>query len=817
MDKPAQLPGGNSRTISDHDGLLRAAFDALRAGVCVVDAGGCFVMVNPAFCSMTGFSTDELIGRPWTVAAPEEIAARAERFLPAVLADSAHIPDHWKIRRKDGMLFDALVSFRPLSYQGGKYAVLSFSDITEAKRADDEIRDLKRDLEHALLKRTELLRRNRNVLLELAALDKSNRAVALQAILGASARTMGVERVSYWRLANDRTAIECEMLFALSRDGLDTEFAGTRLDATRFPRYFAAIIENRPVVAPDAQTHDATAEFTRDYLIPRGITSMLDAPVWLRGQVVGVICHEHVGAAREWTPEEVDFGSSMATMISLTLEAARRHELNEELARSEEKYRHVIENANEAIVIAQDGRIRYANPQTSRLSGYSPEELHAKSFLDFVYDEDKALVGANYMKRMRGEPAESSYDFRIVDKQGTVRWLNINAVSLDWEGRPATLNFLTDISENKKLQQSLQRNLAEREALLQSALVGITFAVDRHLTWVNETYARMLGYRREELIDQKSLVHFPDTASYEAFGANAYPVLASGKPFEAEQQMRRKDGSLIWVHLHGIAVDPSNLSKGTIWTNIDITERRRAVEEIRRALDKERELNELKSRFVAMTSHEFRTPLATILSSAELLDRHHERLSAAERHEIFGRIGSGVERMARMLDNVLTIGQAETHAMDFSPARIDLPALCRSLVEEARVHAGPEHHLEFVFQGESPEAALDEKLLRHALGNLLLNALKYSPRGGRVDFRASLDAGKAVFEIADQGIGIPKEDHARMFDAFHRAANVGNISGTGLGLAIVKKSIDLHGGDIAFESNVGRGTRFIITLPLGKH
>lgn len=521
MNRPAPASGSGTASAPGDDALLCAAFDAVRAGICVIDVDGRFVRVNPAFCALTGFGADELISKPWTLAAPANIAAQAERFLPAVLADSSRIPDRWKIRCKDGTLIDALVSFRPLTHQGAQFAVLSFSDITASQRADEEIRDLKRDLENSLLERTEMLRRNRNVLLELAALDKSNRPLALQAILGASARTMGVERVSYWRLAGDRSAIECEMLYVLSHGGIDTTFAGTRLSAARFPRYFAAIIENKPVVAPDAQTDPATAEFTQDYLAPRGITSMLDAPVWLRGQVVGVICHEHIGAAREWTPEEVDFSSSMATMISLTLEAARRHELNEALVRSEEKYRHVVENANEAIVIAQDGCIRYANPQTSRLSGYSPEELHAKPFLDFVFDEDKALVAANYMKRMRGEPAESSYDFRIIDKQGTVRWLNINAVSLDWEGRPATLNFLTDISENKALQQYLQRNLAEREALLQSALVGITFAVDRHLTWVNETYARMLGYRREELIDQMSLVHFPDKASYEAFGASA--------------------------------------------------------------------------------------------------------------------------------------------------------------------------------------------------------------------------------------------------------------------------------------------------------
>jgi PAS domain S-box-containing protein len=669
------------------DAILRAAFDVMRVGICLIDARGCFVSANQTFCTMTGFNAGELTGKHWTLAAPAEIAARADTFLRAVFTDSPGIPDRWKLKRKDGSLIDALISFRPLQHAGEQFAVLSFSDITDAKRADDRIRDHNRDLERSIAERTTVIRRNRNVLLELAALEKSNRPLALQSILGAAARTLELERVSYWRLAGDATAIECEMLYVLSRGSVDAAFAGACLTAARYPNYFAAIVENRPVVAAEAQTHPATAEFAVDYLMPRKIGSMLDVPVWLRGKVVGVLCHEHVGLAREWTAEDIDFASSAATMISLTLEEARRHELNEALVRSEEKYRHVVENASEAILIAQDGRIRYANPQASRLSGYAPEELDAKPFLDFVYGEDKQLVAENYMKRLRGEAAATSYDFRIVDKQSQVRWLSINAVTLEWEGRPATLNFLTDI-----------------------------------------------------------------------------------------------------------------------------TERRRAEEEVRRALAKERELNELKSRFVAMTSHEFRTPLATILSSTELLDRHHDRLPAEERHTILRRIATGVDRMAHMLDNVLTIGRAETEAMDFSPAPLDLPGLCRQLVDEVR--AGADRDMHFEFSGEQTTVEMDEKLLRHALGNLLSNAVKYSRQGSRVTFNARVTDAAATFEIIDEGIGIPPQDHERLFEAFHRARNVGNIAGTGLGLAIVKKSVELHGGSIAFTSEIDRGTRFTVTLPL---
>jgi len=462
----------------------------------------------------------------------------------------------------------------------------------------------------------------------------------------------------------------------------------------------------------------------------------------------------------------------------------------------------------------QDGRLKYANPQTAQFSGYSFDELYALPFLDFVHPDDRALVGGNYLKRLRGDAAAQSYEFRIVDKAGAIRWVLINAVAMEWESKPATLNFLIEISDRKALQDDLRRNLNEREALLQSTLVGITFAVDRKLLWFNDTFARMIGFTREELIGQLSLMHFPDRASYEAFGAAAYPVLAAGRPYVAEQQMKRKDGSLIWVQIYGHAVDPNDLSKGTIWTNVDITDRKQAEEDIRHALEKERELNELKSRFVAMTSHEFRTPLATILLSAELLERYGEDMPAAEKLELFDSVRTGVERMAKMLDDVLMIGRVETQMVEFSPTPLDLAAFCQRLVDETRRTLKSHHHLEYRFDGEPRTVDMDEKLLRHVLGNLLSNAIKYSPAGGRVEFRVTLSERAAGFSVCDEGIGIPVEDQSRLFESFHRARNVGNISGTGLGMAIVRKSVDLQGGRITFDSAVGRGSRFTVSIPL---
>ncbi len=902
--------------------FLAAALDAARMGICFVDDEGRFLEANPAFCEMTGFSRAELIGKSWTVAAPPRIAAQADRFLRAVLSGSSGVPGQWKINRKNGEQFDALVSFRPLTHDGRRCAVVTFADLTA--RIDQH---------------TEVIRRHRDVLLELAALDKSDRRRALERILAADSGTLGIERVSYWAIVGGGKSIECQASHLLSRNGPDAAFVGQRLNASDYPVYFSAVLANRPVVANLAQTDPKTREFTDSYLKPNGITSMLDVPVWFQGKVVGVICHVHVGPPRMWTAEEIAFASSAASMVSSTLEAARRRELVDALSLSEEKYRRVVENASEAIIVAQDGYIRYANPQTTRLSGFAPEELLAKPFLDFIHPEDRARVRDNYIRRLRGEPVDTSYEFRIHDKQGRMRWININAVVLDWEGRPATLNFLTDITavrelqddlerslaerdvilktaltgitfsvnrrhhwvndafarmlgwekqelvgqssqvhlpdretweafgaaaypvlatgkpyiaewrfkrkdgslfwcqvagsaldpnnldrgsiwthidvtERHDLQQTLQRSLAERDVILKSALVGISFAINRRHVWVNDTFARMLGYEAHELMGKESVVHFPDRKAWEAFGSEAYPMLAAGRPFMTERQMKRKDGSLFWCEVAGNAVDPKDLSKGSIWTNVDITDRKRAEEEILRALEKEKELSELKSRFVAMTSHEFRTPLATILSSAELLEHYGTQLAAEEKQELYQSIRTGVGRMTRMLDNVLVIGRAEAQMLEFKPASTNLAAFCDGLVDEMRLAAGVNHSLAYSYEGGRGPAQVDERLLRHVLVNLISNAFKYSPQGGAVHFSVRVNNGAAAFEIRDSGIGIPPEDQPRLFETFHRARNVGNISGTGLGLAIVKKSLDLHGGSIRFDSVPGKGTRFEVTIPL---
>ncbi len=381
--------------------------------------------------------------------------------------------------------------------------------------------------------------------------------------------------------------------------------------------------------------------------------------------------------------------------------------------------------------------------------------------------------------------------------------------------------FLLHIRKLKKeaeqAAEKIARTSSELEAILQSALVGISYVSERRHQWVNNKLAEMMGFVPEELIGQSTLLHFPDEKSWQALGDLAYPIIKQGTPFSADWELKRKDGSLFWAAIFGKCVDPQDFSKGSIWTYLDITDRKQAEEESKAALEKQTELNYLKSRFISMTSHEFRTPLATIMSSTELLKYYSEKMPAEERLDVLESIEKAVKRMTNMLEDVLVIGKVDAAKIEVQPVPLSLGKFCKELVEEIKMASDDAEktrcEIEFLIAGDTGDVCFDEKLLHHIFSNLLSNAVKYSPAGGKVFFGVVCRPQEIEFTVADQGIGVASDDVSHLFETFYRASNVGNISGTGLGLAIVKRSVDLCGGSINVDTLLGTGTRFVVTLP----
>jgi signal transduction histidine kinase len=202
-----------------------------------------------------------------------------------------------------------------------------------------------------------------------------------------------------------------------------------------------------------------------------------------------------------------------------------------------------------------------------------------------------------------------------------------------------------------------------------------------------------------------------------------------------------------------------------------------------------------------------------IQSGIDIVDQYGDRLSALQKRDRFHQMRASVTHMVDLLNDILTIGKIEAGKLEFDPEPLDLVQTCEDILSEVQMSIGSAHKFDFTVTGVCEMQMMDSKLIRHILTNLLSNATKYSPDGSTVTIELGCDDGQIVLRVQDQGIGIPVEDQPRLFEAFHRAQNVGPVHGTGLGLAIVKQAVDLHRGTIVFESGVGVGTTFTVTLP----
>lgn len=245
----------------------------------------------------------------------------------------------------------------------------------------------------------------------------------------------------------------------------------------------------------------------------------------------------------------------------------------------------------------------------------------------------------------------------------------------------------------------------------------------------------------------------------------------------------------------------------------DITAQKRIQQELQIALDKEKELNELKTNFTSMVSHEFRTPLAVITSSSDILHTYFERLTEERRQQHLVKIRQQIKRLTRLMDEVLVLARAEETGFMFNPRYCDVKKLSETIIDDVRIGYSDDLKVDFESQGDCSNRYLDEDLYRHILQNLVSNGLKYSKDRGTVKIRLNCTEAEMTLMVKDEGIGIPAEHQKSLFTTFSRANNVGSIQGTGLGLAIVKHAVDSHSGTIQFESKEGIGTLFIVKIP----
>ncbi len=413
---------------------------------------------------------------------------------------------------------------------------------------------------------------------------------------------------------------------------------------------------------------------------------------------------------------------------------------------------------------------------------------------------------------------------------------------------------------NNKATSNPQKNLFEK--IYVSALEGILIAnADGTIFVVNPALEKMFGYAKGELPGKKVETLIPSrlgkqhTQHRQAYqkkpvkrsmgkGLNLVGKRANGSEFPVEislNYIKGPEGITVFAHIMDISMrkrieeelqdlnkeleskveertkDLENaileMQKSNKDLESEVSKRMKAEAKTNEALQKERELGELKSRFVTMASHEFRTPLSTILSSNSLLAKYigSAQLDKQEKH--IDRIKGAVKNMIEILNDFLSLDKLEEGWVEARPERLDLEELLTELIEETRLNLEPDQVIERKKQGKDSTLVSDRSMLRHIIENLLSNAIKYSPQTKGIYLNVAYKASKVIISITDEGMGIPEADQKHLFERFFRAKNAVNIKGTGLGLNIVKKYVELLGGKISFHSELGSGTTFEVEIP----
>lgn len=561
----------------------------------------------------------------------------------------------------------------------------------------------------------------------------------------------------------------------------------------------------------------------------------LRASIWIpfgnHGALTGAL---HLGADTTTllNAEQLEIIHEVTSQLAIAIQQSRyqeqieRHaaelevrvrERTAELQRSRDRIESILNSSSDTIILASfDGVIQQVNPAFTELFAYTIQDIFGKSLLELVAPHDRETL-LEIMRDLLHNAHPRMVEVTAQRKDGSTFDGDLAlAPIVEANAVRGMVCSLRDMTVRNELARELQAREERYRALVNFAPNPIIITdMTGQIVFTNVRVEESLGYTPDELVDCSVEVLLPGYL-HELYKAYRMGYLENPAPRTIGEDMnltvRHKNGSAraVSIGISPVQADNELLVMAYI---VDITAHKQLEDNLRAALTREKELNELKTRFVSMVSHDFRTPLTIIQTSAETLRIYYDRLDEDKKNTHFDRIRSQVRRMVDLLNDVLTINQANAGIEPFNPAPLDINHFCQEIAEGFQNSPITRHTLKYSHQGTPRVILADEKLLYRAITNLLINAFKYSPPTSTVRFELIYGPSQVKLKISDSGIGIPEKDMEHLFKSFHRASNVGVIEGTGLGLFIVKHAIDTHGGTIDVESQVQAGSTFTITIP----
>jgi len=715
-----------------------------------------YIEVNDAFISLTGYSREEIMGRNslelglWMDA---ETKTQVNQEI-ATAGEAHNVPV--RLRTKSGEIREVIYSAAAVSLGGAPHVVSQVLDISERKRAEEENR----------------------VLLTTVQEEKTK----LSALIDSMADEVWfADTQGRFTLANPSALKEFGLI---SGEMIEVEKLATSLEV------FRPDGSPRPVdEAPPLRAFAGEVVRNQEEIV--------------RTPAAGELRYRQVSS----TPVK-DAEGKIIGVISVARDITERKRAEEALQKSEEKYRVLVENANEAILVIQDGVLKFANARASELFGYSFEDGVGRAFNEFIHPDDIAMVTERYRKRLGGEISMVAYPFRMIHKDGKIRWVEINSVLISWEERPAVMSYLRDITDAKRAEEAL----GNERLLLRTLIDNIPDSIySKDLacrkTLANPAEVRFLGAKWEsEVLGKDDFAFYPKEMA-EGFFADDQSVMRSGQPvLNKEEFVINENGQQRWLLTSKLPLkDGKGNIAGLVGIGRDITERKQLEERVR----------QVRHDLLFAVSHDLKTPLQALNQSQEMLSALEpgEGLASFQKYrEIWRR---NLQRLERMINNLVDSQRGQEDHFPLLLVPCSLEEIIQQVVEDLTGFAlSSQVSFDLNLQAV-PEVSCDKEAIGRVVENLLTNAIKFSPKGGKVEVRLGMEGGAHLLEVEDDGAGIPANEQAQLFQPFQRGrlAQQKQIPGTGLGLYVCRRIVEEHGGSISLQSAVGVGTIVTVRLP----
>ncbi|GAB1371502.1 hypothetical protein MASR1M45_15640 [Candidatus Kapaibacterium sp.] len=521
-----------------------------------------------------------------------------------------------------------------------------------------------------------------------------------------------------------------------------------------------------------------------------------------------------------------------------------------DLKTSEARYKLLAENSFDGVYIITNKGYEYVNPKFCEITGYTESELLSPEFhFDVLLtDESREFMRKRFQARYANLEIPDNYSITINSKYGEIKELEVVTKNISRSNELRILGIMQDVTSRHASMRMLRESY-QRFKLLFDNSPGVAYLCkndERYTVFtINSKIFDIVGYTKEDFIEQK--VFFTDfyfEDEHRMIFDTVDDALSSRKPWHLIYKLKHKNGGYRWCeefgeglfiegelqYLGGIIFDITDrisMQNELQRLNNDLEERvilrtkeldqtlfelTKARDELEISLDKEKELSELKSKFISMVSHEYRTPLTVILTSTYLLERYYVNQETEPFNESLKRIQDSIKNITKILEDVLIIGKEDIGTKELKKSNINIKSFLNEIINEVKYNISVDRIIE-VNVDDNLILFTDYTNLRYIALNLLTNAIKYSNDKSVVRISSYIEKSSVCINITDEGIGIPHNEINHLFEPFYRFSNVGNIPGIGLGMTIVKNAVDLLDGKINVISEIGKGTTFIVAFP----